>query len=695
MNPNQILAQPYFRDKKVRFYPTTNPNAATPLFTLDLSSEITGTSFGINAVVFHNSKLFIAVANDNGDQGLVLVYNYADFYPTKVKNASAVLKFGVANGLSAAGMAVNPDNGDLYIPTFHASGSTGGIYVYSAASNYTVVNHFSDFNDDSVAQICANLAFDGKGNLWMTTWSADNDPAHHFLIAYKGLSKNAFYKITNASSKAYTAHDVDDGPIQVHLLSAPEGIAFDPSGNLWLGNNNDFARTNNLGEGTLVKFSKAWIDTLLAQPSGTFTVPATDVDVKHIPSGKLGGLLFDGTTLFINDQGQNEGGSFTANGVVWKWDVTAPFNSTNFSSSGIHTTSPGNGGASLLQPFFVMADTATDKGIEPDTTTTRPWQSPDITISSDQPNQLVDVSVSVRNKGMMDSAGTEQLKLYWAKASAGLAWPAPWDDTVHDATGETMGRLIGTKTLPVISAGGSHSATFPWTTPDPTKYTIGDGHFCLLARIESSSRPPYGMTFPELDNLFVQNALNNSRIAWVNIHIVNPAGGMVRAGGGVILANHTAKPMNASITLELLGADGKPMDPRQGSLLLTARGTAQEKLSGHRELENLGDGVFRVINVSLPIENIRLEPGEMMNVQAEFITEQRLKGAALTVTQSEQTGGLANIIGGQTFVYGHVAGFHPVGSGKKGGCLWPWSWFAGLFLLLASLIYKGSKKSSP
>ncbi|MEY2498567.1 MAG: hypothetical protein QOD12_2123 [Verrucomicrobiota bacterium] len=690
MNPNQILAQPYYGDKKIRFYQTTNPNAATPLFTLDLSSDIAG-SFGPNSVVIHNSKIFVAVANDNGDKGLVLIYNYADFYPTKVANATAVLKFNLPpDGLSAGGMALNPANGDLYIPTFrNAAGS--GIYVYSAASNYTALTHFSDFdNDSSVAEVCANLAFDGNGNLWMTTWTADNDPSHHFLIAYKGLNKNTFYKITNAPSKVYAAHDVAGGVINVHLLSAPEGIAFDPSGNLWLANNNDFARTNNLGEGTLVKISAAFISSLLAGPIGTFTAPVTDVDVKHIPSGKLGGLLFDETTLFINDQGQNQGGSFTANGVVWKWDVTTPFNSTNFAPSGIHTTFPGNGSASLLQPFLVMADTATDKGIEPDTTTTRPWQSPDITISSNQPNQLIDVNVVVHNKGMMDSVGTETLKLYWAKASAGLSWPAPWDDTVKDATGATMGQFIGEQTLPVISAGGSHSTSFPWTTPDPSKYTIGDGHFCLLARIESSSAAPFGMTFPELANQIVKNALNNSRIGWVNIHIVNPVTGMLRVGGGVILANHTAKPMTASLALELLGADGKQMDAGRGSLLLTARGAAEEKLAARRELENLGEGVFRVTNVSRPIENIPLGPGEMLNLHAEFVTEQTLEGAALRVTQSEQANGLANVIGGQTFVYGRVAGFHPISSGRKRGCLW--SWIAGLVLLLASLLRLKSKR---
>lgn len=690
MNPNQILAQPYYGDKKIRFYETTNPAAASPVSTLDLSSDITG-DFGPNSAVVRNSKIFIAVANDNGDKGMVLIYNYADFYPTKVANAAAVRKFSIADGLSAAGMAINPKNGDLYIPTFHVTGANGGIYVYSAASNYTTLTHFSDFNDSSVAEICANLAFDGKGNLWMTTWSPDNDPTHHFLICYKGLNKNTFYKITNKPAKTYPAQDVDGNTLNVHLLSAPEGIAFDPSGNLWLANNNDFALTNNQGEGTLVKISAGFINTLLASAPGTVNVPEAEVDVKHIPSGKPGGLLFDETTLFVNDQGQNQGASFTANGTVWKWDVTSPFNRINFVPSGIHTTYPGNGGASLLQPFLIIADTTTDKGTEPDTTTTRPWVSPDITVSSDQPNANVTVSVVVSNNGMMYSAGTEKLKLYWAKASAGLSWPAPWDNSLTDPkAGLTMGNLIGTQALPVISAEGSHVAQFTWKTPDPSKYTVGDGHFCLLARIESSSDAPFGLTFPESSNL-VANALNNSRIGWVNIHIVNPVTGKLRVGGGVILANYTVKEMNASLTFELLGADAKPLDAGGGSLLLTPKGTAaEEKLLARREVENLGNGVFQVLNISRGIENIRLKPGEMMNVTAEFVTEQRLKGAVLGVMQSDHTDGHVNLIGGQTFVYGRVSGFPSASTGRGKGCLWRWLGIAGLGFLLA-LVMRGKR----
>src|SRR5687767_9751112 len=38
------------------------------------------------------------------------------------------------------------------------------------------------------------------------------------------------------------------------------------------------------------------------------------------------------------------------------------------------------------------------------------------------------VYVRVRNRGSTASTGTERLRVYWAKASTGLAWPAQWVD---------------------------------------------------------------------------------------------------------------------------------------------------------------------------------------------------------------------------------------------------------------------------
>ena len=105
----------------------------------------------------------------------------------------------------------------------------------------------------------------GTAYCWI---ACSHNNGKHFLICYKGLNKNDFYKIINRpTNNDYTATSISSASINVHLLSAPEGIAFDASGNLWLGNNNDFAKTNNSGEGTLVKINKAWLNILLARVS--------------------------------------------------------------------------------------------------------------------------------------------------------------------------------------------------------------------------------------------------------------------------------------------------------------------------------------------------------------------------------------------------------------------------------------------
>src|SRR5580704_10196488 len=81
----QSIAQPYYGEGKIRFYNKTNPVAGSPCYTLDISADINtnwGTTSGINDVVIYNSKLFVSIDNGNGEGG-VLVYNYADVYPTK------------------------------------------------------------------------------------------------------------------------------------------------------------------------------------------------------------------------------------------------------------------------------------------------------------------------------------------------------------------------------------------------------------------------------------------------------------------------------------------------------------------------------------------------------------------------------------------------------------------------------------
>jgi hypothetical protein len=714
------ICQPYYKENKLRFYPTNNPIAATPYYTLDISSDVSatwGATQGINDVVIYKNKIFVSVATDN-NQGGVLIYNYADIYPTKTATFIKVkpgTTTGAAAGLPSAGMAIDPKTGDLYVPTFSTGVGDSGVFKYTAASNYAQASEtqFASFtNDNSVAEICANLAFDTSGNLWMTTWSPSNNSAEHFLICYKGLDKNKYYKITNTPAKSYNT--TPPTPTPVHLLSAPEGIAFDPDGNLWLGNNNDDALTNNPGEGTLVKIDAVGLSNLLSNPpNASYTVPNANVNIKYIPSGKLGGLIFDGNTIYVNDQGQNQGDDFRINGIVWKWDVTTPFNPTNFKASGIKTTYPGNGGSAFVQPLLLIKDNSLDSGLEPNTTTTAAWLSQDIWVRQTNDGKAAGnnisqnilggqscyVYVNVSNKGITPTSGIEQLKLYWAKASTGLGWKAPWDGSQNSPLPK-LGEPIGVKPLGAIDPGSSNIIEFPWIAPNPIDYSsfgADDDHFCLLARLETQDNAPFGMTYPEQiggGNTLILNVLNNNKIAWRNIHITKVARliGTAIINQRIIAANYSTTSINAKLTFELLNSEGQPMELGAGKILLSAKNRALEKLNQTEfDRENVRvqeNGQFKILNIERGIDNIILQPRETLPLTVEYIAPLEPTGVVLTVRQfaQEETG--LTLIGGQTFVFGKVKGFPTdlINDEPEKQNKFPWWLWLILFLLLLAII---------
>jgi Secretion system C-terminal sorting domain len=353
------IAHPSFREGKIRFYAQQAGviNPATVAYTVDLApamfrewSEAPTASNGPNAVIVYNNKLFVSF--DIGFQrGGVLVYDMLNMnlWPIAIKPGGGV-------GNPSAGIAIQPATGNVYIASYHGgvNGGEGGIYYSTAANNYATVTKFAGYtSSNSVDYYSANLAFDSANNLWATTWNSSATASQMFLICYKNTIATNYYKIVNTAAKSYTATSTGGVSKTVHLLSAPEGMVRDASGNLWLGNNNDFNAVNNAGEGTLVKISNAWITSLLTQAVGsTVTVPAASVNAYYIPSGKLGGMALLGNTLYINDQGQMQGPDYLINGTVWKYDVTTAFNATNFKASGIRATYPGNGqmGFSTILP---------------------------------------------------------------------------------------------------------------------------------------------------------------------------------------------------------------------------------------------------------------------------------------------------------------------------------------------------------
>lgn len=189
-----------------------------------------------------------------------------------------------------------------------------------------------------------------------------------------------------------------------------------------------------------------------------------------------------------------------------------------------------------------------DTGAEPNTITPYMWNSQDIWVRVFADNGLIHqnpdyspmgnpntVYVRVKNKSCVASTGTEDLKLYWAKAGTSLSWPSNWDGTTVIG-GQSMGDLIGTQTIPALLPGQEAIVPFSWVVPNPADYaTINPEpwHFCLLTRIETGADP---MAFIETTDLN-GNVKNNNNIAWRNVTVVDaivnnaaPVGGVIGVG---------------------------------------------------------------------------------------------------------------------------------------------------------------------
>ena len=210
-------------------------------------------------------------------------------------------------------------------------------------------------------------------------------------------------------------------------------------------------------------------------------------------------------------------------------------------------------------PTLWSADSPADVGDAPDTTSPTMCQSDDIWVRnandgitnqehqnpiSGQPNY---VYVRVRNRSC-GSAGSGTLKLYWAKNSTALGWPAPWDGSVTSPA--LMGGLIGSQGTGMIAGRGSTILTFTWSPPNPADYASFGGdrnHFCLLARTETSSTPPYGMDSPEGPNLWT-NVQANRRIVWKNLEVDSGSGGRVAA---FTIGNFDRKKKQFAISVRL------------------------------------------------------------------------------------------------------------------------------------------------
>jgi len=159
-----------------------------------------------------------------------------------------------------------------------------------------------------------------------------------------------------------------------------------------------------------------------------------------------------------------------------------------------------------------MKDTWDDTGLEPDpgTASEDMWKSPYIWVRNTQDTNLVNqhehqnpefgstnwVYVKVHNGGATAASGN--LELYWANASTSLIWPGSWT-------------LLSSVPVSGFAAHSTRVVEVPWNS------LPGSGHFCLLARWNSSADR---MATPEGPDINA-NVRANNNLVWRNLNIVD------------------------------------------------------------------------------------------------------------------------------------------------------------------------------
>jgi hypothetical protein len=315
-------------------------------------------------------------------------------------------------------------------------------------------------------------------------------------------------------------------------------------------------------------------------------------------------------------------------------------------------------------PDLWSKDTSDDTGAEPDTSAQPMYISDDIWVrrqndglanqdhenpeyrtAGGAPNY---VYVRVRNRAC---SGTQSgtVRLYWAKASSGLAWPSPWDGSVTSPA--LMGSPIGS--APVSVAGGDDEIlAFPWSPPNPADYAsfgADQHHFCLLSRIETSSSAPFGMTTAETSNLYA-NVQNNNNIVWKNISVTDDLPGTGRSSGFSV-ANFGKKAQDMSLRFKVAKEDrdlfkwGRVYVDVPYALAKSMRKGDDKAVKWVSETTLVINGASGVLG-----EHVDLRPGEVHALNVRFVGDGKTSvGARIFGVDILQLDG-KDVVGGVRFV---------------------------------------------
>jgi hypothetical protein len=281
---DKYIAQPRYNANTVTIYDITSGSTAQPIVLSANSAitDVTGTGSnqgGPNSVLIYQDFsgqsspkqcLIIAYTGASGGDGAVFVFDLDAIMQSgsgQLPSPTTTLTFP---GYYPVGMAIQPGTGDLFVATPSTAGGNPTVTIFPKTTGATWSNagNSSTINYDSLngfSTVPANLAFDRHGFLWMTSFGGD--ATYNYLACLMGLVApipNTTYPgpppsplpvASQASPEFYFANNNSAGsagmikvtplttspsiansmPSRLWGLSSPEGVAFDPDGNLWGG----------------------------------------------------------------------------------------------------------------------------------------------------------------------------------------------------------------------------------------------------------------------------------------------------------------------------------------------------------------------------------------------------------------------------------------------------------------------------
>lgn len=216
--------------------------------------------------------------------------------------------------------------------------------------------------------------------------------------------------------------------------------------------------------------------------------------------------------------------------------------------------------------------------------------------------------------------------------------------------------------IPVLQAGESVVIQIPWYPPNPAHYACfgaDQGHICILARVETSTNSPYGMTTAEGADVNA-NTRNNNNIAWKNVTVQDTF------PGPLFLVNIFIR--NLFIDREMFTRLNFPIPLEERNESLYNFGNLYVDLGPElyaRWLEGgaVGQGIERLPNNRIQlfspdayIANIKLLPDEIHMVQTGFqlrkdYTHPRGKAYHLDLAQYDDAGAAPKLVGGNRFQF--------------------------------------------